>query len=187
MAVGDVLRRLVGKALLATPMVKSQVDTLRPVQVGVGVPNAAEGVAMGMQALANTLADGSDWVCLQVDFRNAFNLASRDALLREAAARTPSVYNYLRFAYGAPAPLFVGDSQLLSTGGTHQGCPLGPLGFSLALQPLAERIVREAQLIWSCWYLDDGIMVGDPQRIQRVLTFLDEEGPKVGLHLNRSK
>ena len=53
---------------------------MRPVQVGVGVPNATESVAMGVQALANTLASGAEWVCLQVDWSNAFNSLGQTTL-----------------------------------------------------------------------------------------------------------
>ena len=186
-AIGDPLRRLVGKTLLATGTAKAQVDALRPVQVGVGVPNAAESVAMGTQALANCLATGQEWACLQVDWSNAFNTIDRTVLLSAAASRVPAVYNYLRYAYAAPAPLFVGDVVLQSQRGTHQGCPLGPLGFALGLQELVERIHREAGLLWGVWYLDDGVLVGDPARIQQVLSFLDTEGSKIGLQLNRKK
>ena len=158
-AVGDTLRRLVGKVLLATSHAKEQVDSLRPLQVGVGVKKAAESVAMGMQALASALDAGSQWVVLQVDFKNAFNTVDRTTLLRAAAQRAPSSFNYLCYAYGSPAPLFVGDTIILSQAGTHQGCPLGPLGFALGLQDVAERIAKDAGLLWSAWYKDDGLLV----------------------------
>ena len=61
-AIGDTLRRLVGKVLLSSPLAREQVGTLRPGQVGVGVRNATEAVAMGMQALACKLGDASPWV-----------------------------------------------------------------------------------------------------------------------------
>ena len=68
---------------------------------------------MGLQAMANRLADSSSWVALQVDFSNAFNTLDRSTLLLAAASRTPSAFNYLRFA-----PLYVGDSVLASSTGT---------------------------------------------------------------------
>ena len=46
-AVGETLRRLVGKALLATPEARKQVSSLQPVQTGLGVPGAVEAVGMG--------------------------------------------------------------------------------------------------------------------------------------------
>ena len=48
-AVGETLRRLTGKVLLATAVAKAQISHLTPVQVGVGVPSAAESVVMGTQ------------------------------------------------------------------------------------------------------------------------------------------
>jgi hypothetical protein len=186
-AIGETIRRLVGKTLLSTGVAKEQVDRLRPAQVGVGVPNAAESVAIGVQSVANTLADSTDWVCLQVDWSNAFNSLDRTTLLRAAASRAPAVYNYLHYAYAGPAPLLLGDAVLQSTCGTHQGCPLGPLGFALGLQDIAEKIQREAGLLWSTWYLDDGVLIGDPARIQQALTYLEGAGAAVGLTLNRRK
>ena len=41
-AIGETLRRLVGKVLLASANAKDQVSSLQPLQVGVGVRNAAE-------------------------------------------------------------------------------------------------------------------------------------------------
>ena len=52
-AVGDTLRRVVGKTLLHTAEVKSQISSLQPRQCGVGVPYACEMVGMGVQAVAD--------------------------------------------------------------------------------------------------------------------------------------
>ena len=147
MAVGETLRRLVGKVLLSTPSAKEQTVTLRPVQCGVAVPNATESIAMSVQSLANTLGNGSNWACLQVDFTNAFNCLDRSAILSAAALRTPTCFNYLRFAYGTPAPLYIGGQTLFSLTGTHQGCPLGPLGFALGLQDVLEDLQSRAGLL----------------------------------------
>ena len=71
-AVGDTLRRLVGKVLLSTSAARSQVEALTPTQVGVGVRSATESVAMGFTNLVNTLGIHGQWTALQVDLSNAF-------------------------------------------------------------------------------------------------------------------
>ena len=47
MAVGETLRRAVGKAVLATSHTKEQIGCMQPLQVGVGLRNATQAVAMG--------------------------------------------------------------------------------------------------------------------------------------------
>ena len=134
-AVGEVLRRLVGKALLRTGVCKEEVSVQAPVQVGVGVPDAVTTVPMGLWSLIHTLGTTGSWVALQVDLRNAFNSIDREAVLRGARDDCPSLYNFLAFAYGRPAPLLCGDAVIESQVGVHQGCPLGPVGFTVGLQP----------------------------------------------------
>ena len=110
-AVGETLRRLVGKALLNTPVARSQVAGLTPVQVGVGVRSAAESVAMGAQSLVNHLGVSATWCVLKVDMTNAFNTVDRTALLKAALHFTPALFNYLRFAYGQEAPCTWGTAH----------------------------------------------------------------------------
>ena len=124
-AVGETLRRLVGKILLATGVAKAQVAVLSPLQVGVGIRSATESVAMGLQAVVDSLALTSDWAVLKVDLRNAFNTVDRQAVLSGALHYTPATYNYLRYAYSGEVPLFVGGAQ---PDRNTPGLPAGTLG-----------------------------------------------------------
>ena len=107
-AVGETLRRVVGKALLASGRTKEQIATLQPLQVGVGLRNATEAVAMGVQGVVDSRAGAGHLVILKVDMTNAFNTICREGVLHETQARCPSLFNYLRFCYQLHAPLFCG-------------------------------------------------------------------------------
>lgn len=187
-AVGETLRRLVGKALLSSGVAKSQVSSLAPLQVGVGIRSAAEMVAIGAQSLVDHLGPTASWCILKVDMANAFNTVDRTALLKASLHYTPSVYNYLRFAYGTDVPLHLGNGiKLQSRTGTHQGCPLGPLGFALAIHPVVEKLQREAGLVWNSWYLDDGLLVGSPDAVSKAFRILKDDLGAIGLHVNQRK
>ena len=56
--IGDTLRRLIGKVTLSMEEVREQVESLKPRQCGVGVPNACEMVGMGLQRQAEKCPDG---------------------------------------------------------------------------------------------------------------------------------
>jgi hypothetical protein len=98
-AVGETLRRVVGKAILATSVAKGQVATLQPLQVVVGLRNATEAVAMSVQSYVDTRQSTGHWVPLKVDLSNAFNCIERQLVLREAQTRSPCLFNFLRYSY----------------------------------------------------------------------------------------
>ena len=64
-----------------TATARTQVATLTPLQVGVGVQSAAESVAMGTQAVVDHLGQSPNWCLLKVDMTNAFNTVDRTALI----------------------------------------------------------------------------------------------------------
>ena len=65
-AVGDVLRRLTGKALVRAQKAKL-VSYFSPLQVGVAVPCGAEAVAHGWKIIMELFADDPDIVAVKVD------------------------------------------------------------------------------------------------------------------------
>jgi hypothetical protein len=73
---------------------------------------------------------------LQVNFVNAFNLVDRETVFRELRQHFPELSAWVELSYGSQAHLQFGRGVLLSCIGLHQGDPLAPLLFALALQPL---------------------------------------------------
>ena len=187
-AIGDTLRRLVGKVLLRTTRVRAEVEGLQPRQVGVSVPFAAELVGMGVQRLADTV-EQSNWAVLQVDVSNAFNSVDRSAILLSAQVKAPSTYNWLTWCYRENTQLFCqGKSVAVSSTGVHQGDAMGPLGFALGLEKALDMCKdADAALPWSTWYLDDGTLVGTPESLADYLECLVPALASVGLEVNLRK
>jgi len=98
-AIGETLRSLLGKTLLSMPQALDEVRRLQPTQVGLGMSGAVEAAGIGLQTLVDHLGPQANWAVLQVDVSNAFNTVRRTSIMKGALARTPSLYNFLRYAY----------------------------------------------------------------------------------------
>ena len=187
-AVGEVLRRLTSKCV-AKAVQSEALRVLAPLQVGVGVPAGCEAI---VHSMADVLEDSSippeGRFTLLVDFSNAFNSVDRGAMFREVRSRIPSMAAWIENCYGSQPILHLGEQTILSSCGVQQGDPLGPLGFALALHPIVEKIKEKVPgLLINVWYLDDGTLCGSLDDLAAALTIIEDEGPALGLHLNRSK
>ena len=68
------------------------------------------------------------------------------------------------------------------------GGPTWSLGFALTLHPIVKRIQEQVPgLTLNSWYLDDGTLVGFPDQLAAALNIIEQDGPALGLNLNRSK
>ena len=187
-AVGEVLRRLTSKCV--SRAFHSQTSSiLPPLQLGVGIPAGCKAI---VHAVSNMLADTAvlptDHITLLVDFSNAFNLVDRGIMFREIRQRIPYMAAWMESCYGSQPILYLADHTISSCCGVQQGDPLGPLGCALALHPIAEKIKVEVPgLLVNAWYLDDGTLCGPASDVAAALTIIEEEEPKHGLYLNRSK
>jgi len=160
-------------------------------QVGVATIG---GGGVGVEALVHAVRQASldlgmdpRKIMLKVDFKNAFNMISREAILLGVREHFPGLYRWAEFCYAQPGLLFFGGSVLKRELGVHQGDPLGPLLFSVVLHSLV-RLIEERVLGLDVhvWYLDDGTIIGDIDLVVRALSVI-ECGPRLGAHLNHEK
>ena len=183
---GEVLRRLTSKCL-ASASRRSAITTLTPLQLGVGVKGGCEVVIHATNLLLSSSSSNQSW-CLFVDFTNAFNCISREAMFVEIRRHIPPLAAWMESCYSCQPLLYLGNDSLRSCCGVQQGDPLGPLGFALTLQPLIEKLKASvAGLGLNVWYLDDGTLMGSPDDLAVALQILERDGPPLGLHLNRGK
>ncbi|KAL5484475.1 hypothetical protein EMCRGX_G020985 [Ephydatia muelleri] len=162
-AVGEALRRLVGKCLCS--MLKSKAaEFFDPLQRGVACAAGAEKIAHGLRGCMDENWQAEGFTVLKIDLVNAFNLVSR-----------------LRMQYTLPRATPVG---------VQQGDPLGPLLFSLVLNVVVKAIATHPEcsdLSYHVWYLDDGVLAGPSLHVRKALSLLIELGPPLGLHVNIKK
>ena len=99
----------------------------------------------------------------------------------------PEIARFVESAYGQNSRLNFGDSTILSTTGTHQGCPLAPLLTALTIQPVAKKVQEVEGLRQNSWFLDDGELIGRKEALVEAWDILSAEGPPRGLLLNPDK
>ena len=127
------------------------------------------------------------WTLL-LNFSNIFNSVDRECLFRQVRAHIPLIAAWMETSYGAHLHLRLGDFTIPSCHRVQQGDPLSLLGFALILHPIIEKIKEEIPgLLINAWYLDDGTLSASADDLSAALAIIEEEGPRRGLHLNRSK
>ena len=98
-----------------------------------------------------------DKILVKVDFRNAFNSVSRQAMLRASRSRLPEVAPWADWCYGVGSELRFGEHTVQSSSGVQQGGPLGPLLFALSLQRALATASESACLDLCFAFLDPGL------------------------------
>ena len=103
-------------------------------------------------------------------------------MLKAVHETIPEIYPFALQAYSAPSILRFGHLLLQSETGPQQGDPLGPLLFSLPLQPMLQALLSELKI----GFLDD-ITLGEAGRVAHDIEVVAELETTMGLVLNQSK
>jgi hypothetical protein len=181
-AVGETLRRLVGKVFL-DKFGKTVGLGLQPIQVGVGVRGGLDSVVLEVEDWLRFPQPGTS--VLQLDFKNAFNSLSREWILRQVASLPAPLQHYAHYFCGQATTLLGRGYTVRSESGVQQGDPCGPLLFSLAIQPLLLQLKSLGLDVR--FYLDDGILRGSPVALEKALEEINRFGSASGLTLNWDK
>ena len=127
-AVGEVLRRIVGK--MVSWHVKEEIkDVAGPLQACAGHGAGAESAVHAMREI---FEDEHTDAVLLIDASNAFNCMNRYTALHNIQIICPIIAVYLSNTYRHPARLFIqGGGEILSKEGTTQGDPLAMPWYSI--------------------------------------------------------
>ena len=185
--VGEVLRRIVGKAILSVikPEIVSSAGNLQ----------LCSGQASGCEAAVHAIGDSFDEqstdALLLVDADNAFNCLNRKVLLHNIRYQCPPMAIYIRNCYSTPSRLFVlGGVEILSSEGTTQGDPLAMPVYAIGITPLLEVIKPSTSGdhgVKHAAFADDLGGAGELWHLRRWWDNIVIVGPKLGYYPNGSK
>ena len=98
-AIGNTLRRMIAKIACSSVYVLAA-DILAPVQLGVGVRGGAEVAVQAARSFLSSMSASEGLV--KLDFSNAFNCVSRDAVIKAVAELIPSLTPFVICSYSNP-------------------------------------------------------------------------------------
>ena len=177
---GDPLRRLVAKCFCLGG--KGEISQkFKGKNYGVGCPGGVEAVAHSLRDVLHRHRD-SDLALLKIDFKNAFNLLSREAFVKASSEMFPGLERWTWWCYNKPPLLIYNhENAFFSESGVQQGDPLGPLYFCCGLQSLIDEIAA-LHPVYQKWYMDDGGIVGSVELLKKVWEILKVGGAPLGLN-----
>ena len=121
--VSEALRRLTSKCLCILTKAKAA-EYFEGYQTGVACPGGSEIIVHGLRDCIEKHWNDEDFVTLKIDFQNAFNIVSRQALLEECYAHFPELLPWASWCYGQHPMLFHPMGTISSETGVQQGDPL---------------------------------------------------------------
>ena len=122
--IGEVLRRIVGKAI-TTVLQPDILTSTAPIQVCGGLHG---GVEAAIHAMRRIYEDPETEAVLLIDAENAFNSLNREAALKNLQITCPEFSKYVLNTYRQPAELYIPNSEeiIYSQEGTTQGGHIYP-------------------------------------------------------------
>ena len=151
--IGEVLRRIVGKAIIFT--IKPQIlESAGVLQLCAGQPAGCEAA---VHAMSEMFAEEETDAVLLVDATNAFNSINRKMMLHNIQYICPAMTVYTYNCYITASRLFVqGGKEISSVEGTTQGDPIAMPLYAVAITPLLQMIkLDEAHQVRQAAFADD--------------------------------
>ena len=122
--------------------------------------------------------------------KNAFNSVSQSHLLNQVLTTFPDIYTHAALVYSDINTLIYlqrSHPVILSSQGVHQGDPLGPALFSIAMQPILEDLQSHNKEVTILAYLDGVYLLGSPDQVFHVFERLRSAFSNVNLMIKEKK
>ena len=178
--IGEVVRRILGKVILAS-IGKEIQDAAGALQVCAGQQAGCEAAVHAVRKLSN---DPDTEAILLVDASNAFNLLNRKVALLNILRKCPSLAKVLINTYRHNPQLFVDGEVLLSQEGTTQGDALAMAMYAIGILPLIHRLDQQVKQVW---YADDTSAGGSLHHLHSWWNQLLRCGTEYGYFANAAK
>ena len=182
--VGEVLRRIIGKAITWT--VNDEIkEAAGPLQTCAGHGAGAEAAIHAMKEIYEN--EATDAVLL-IDATNAFNCMNRSVALHNIQIICPAIATYVINTYRSPSRLFVaGGMEIKSQEGTTQGDPLAMPWYSVNTHTMIELLKIMCVEIKQVWLADDAAAGGKITSLYEWYNHLATEGQAFGYLVNGAK
>ena len=178
--VGEVCRRIVGKAVLSVISFD--------IQEAAGFLKLCGGQFAGCEAAVHAVRsmfqEEDTQGILLADASNAFNSLNRDVALINTCHLCPSLSNILINTYRSDVPLFIDSEVIWSREGTTQGDPLAMPMFAIGVVPLIRHLHCTACQVW---YADDSAAAGSLLELHQWWDRLNQLRHKFGYFVKSKK
>ena len=183
-AVGEVLRRIVGKTIAWS--LKSVIqESAGPLQVSTGLKGGAEAAIHSMKEIFDL--EATDAVIL-VDAANAFNRLNKAVALHNIQYICPAFAIVMINTYRNPARLIIfNGGEILSKEGTTQGDTLAMDFYSCGTNPILMSLRERIPEVSQAWLADDATSAGHLKDLKKWWDLIIEEGIKYGYYVKPSK
>src|SRR5580658_115355 len=166
---------------------------LHPIHLGIGTPNGCESIVHNLQHVLKQ--PQQPVAALTIDFANAFNAVSRQAVLSSlySMPALSSLFRIVDFAYSEPSDLLVRDKNrqlypgVFSVQGVRQGDPLSSLLFALTVHPVYQAVVTNHPSVQATAIHDDVTLVGPPDDLVQAYRTVVEQAKTINLHVQPHK
>ena len=186
--VGEVLRRIMGKCIMA--VVKEDVrKAAGNLQVCAGQQAGGEAAVHAMREMFdNTECEA----VLLVDAKNAFNTINRKTMMHNIKIKCPSLATYVENTYTTPSDLYINNhggkvKVLESAEGTTQGDPVAMAMYALGLSVLQDEIRYSKTQVKQVAYADDLSGAGKISDLREWWDTVNTTGPEIGYIPNATK
>ena len=200
---GEVWRRIVGKALLATEA-QNLKDHLYPHQLAVAVKSGSECMAHLGRQWFQQHEGNTDKILVDFDQSNAHNTADRHTFLQRSHEVIPGASRWLEYIYPTDEPTLVfcrGRPAIQSRAGGQQGCPMMTTAHalvqrifheSLGLAEIDPRTTQMAPILdpkptldMAPGFADDGFFAGSSQDVARSVRHVKSIMHRFGVSFSR--